>query len=70
MICPTCSAWTRTLETRHKYDNQVYRRYECANTHRFSTMEKVVLRPVKQSLSQSEAGQSLSPRCTGSAGTL
>ena len=43
MICPQeqCRAWTRVLETRHKYDNQVYRRYECANGHRFSTMERV-----------------------------
>jgi transcriptional regulator NrdR family protein len=70
MICPTCNAWTRVLETRHKYDNQVYRRYECANTHRFSTMEKVVLRPVKQSLSQTEAGQVSFHPCTENAGTL
>ena len=28
MICPQpqCKAWTRVLETRHKYDNEVYRR--------------------------------------------
>jgi len=43
MICPQCNAWTRTLETRHKYDNEVYRRYECANKHRFSTIESVKL---------------------------
>ena len=43
MICnqPQCKAWTRVLETRHKYDNETYRRYECANGHRFSTMERV-----------------------------
>jgi len=70
VICPQCNAWTRVLETRHKYNNEVYRRYECANTHRFSTMEKVVLRPVKQSLSQTEAGQVSSHPCIGSAGTL
>jgi hypothetical protein len=70
MICPQCNAYTRVLETRHKYDNQVYRRYECANTHRFSTMEKVVLRPAKQSLRQFEAGQVSSHPCTENAGTL
>lgn len=47
MICPQCKAWTRVLETRHKYDNQTYRRYECANMHRFSTMEKVKIKEVK-----------------------
>jgi len=43
MICPQpqCKAWTRVLETRHKYDNEVYRRYECSNGHRFSTMERI-----------------------------
>ena len=42
MICPTCNAWTRTLETREKPGHQTYRRYECANLHRFSTMEAAV----------------------------
>jgi transcriptional regulator NrdR family protein len=42
MICPTCNAWTRTLETREKPGHTTYRRYECANLHRFSTMEAVV----------------------------
>jgi len=49
MICPQeqCQAWTRVLETRHKYNNEVYRRYECANGHRFSTMERVKIKEVK-----------------------
>lgn len=47
MICPQCNAWTRVLETRHKYNNETYRRYECANGHRFSTMERVKIKEVK-----------------------
>jgi transcriptional regulator NrdR family protein len=46
MICPDCQAWTRTLETRErKLDNTVRRRYECANGHRFSTLEEVAKKP-------------------------
>ena len=42
MTCPTCGAWTRTLETRTlKSGNVVTRRYECANAHRFTTEEKI-----------------------------
>ena len=45
MKCPitTCNAWASTLETRDKPDNQTYRRYLCANNHKFSTMESVVV---------------------------
>ena len=38
---PKCEAWTRVLETRDKPKNQTYRRYECANGHKFSTLEHV-----------------------------
>jgi len=52
MTCPTCGAWTRTLETRTlKSGNVVIRRYECANTHRFSTEERIkdeLLRRVRE----------------------
>lgn len=41
MKCPRCGTWARVLETREKPENQTYRRYECANLHRFSTMESV-----------------------------
>lgn len=34
MKCPTCGAWSSVLETRG-----VTRRRECANGHRFSTIE-------------------------------
>lgn len=52
MTCPTCGAWTRTLETRTRKDgNIVTRRYECANTHRFTTEERIkdeLLRRVRE----------------------
>ena len=38
---PKCGTWTRVLETRDKPENKTYRRYECANGHKFSTMEQV-----------------------------
>jgi len=43
MKCPNlkCGTWTRVLETRDKPENQTYRRYECANGHKFSTLEQV-----------------------------
>jgi hypothetical protein len=43
MKCPQCGAWTELLETRKRVAG-VYRRYECANTHRFSTMDDNVVR--------------------------
>lgn len=47
MKCPVCNAWTLNLETRTNQDGTVRRRYECANTHRFSTLESVarVIKP-------------------------
>jgi hypothetical protein len=39
--CPVCEKWVRTLETRDRSDKSTYRRYECANLHRFVTKEKV-----------------------------
>ena len=42
MHCPVCGAWSLIKETRtNKIDNIVNRRYECGNTHRFSTEEKI-----------------------------
>jgi len=58
MICPECNAWTRVLETRHKYNNEVYRRYECANMHRFSTMERIK--------EKKDTGRLVSDQCPGS----
>jgi transcriptional regulator NrdR family protein len=41
MRCPVCQTWVQIKETRQKPDNSIYRRYECANTHRFVTTEQV-----------------------------
>jgi len=43
MICPVpeCKAWVEVKETRQRPDNNTYRRYECANGHRFVTTEAV-----------------------------
>ncbi len=43
MNCPKCDAWTEVLETR-KRKAGTYRRYECANLHRFSTFNDGVTR--------------------------
>lgn len=43
MKCPICNAWTDVLETR-KRSTGTYRRYECGNLHRFSTLNGVVTR--------------------------
>jgi hypothetical protein len=39
--CPVCEKWVSTLETRERKDKSTYRRYECANLHRFVTKEKI-----------------------------
>lgn len=42
MKCPICKAWVEVKETRARDNGSTYRRYECANQHRFSTRETVV----------------------------
>jgi transcriptional regulator NrdR family protein len=39
--CPECSAWADVKESRARSDNTQRRRYECANLHRFNTVERV-----------------------------
>ena len=39
--CPVCDQWVSVLETRARDNNETYRRYRCANEHRFVTKEKV-----------------------------
>ena len=41
MQCPICQTWVQVKETRQRDDNTIYRRYECANLHRFVTTEQV-----------------------------
>ena len=40
MKCPDCKTWTEVKETRERQGG-TYRRYVCANKHRFSTVEQV-----------------------------
>lgn len=42
MKCPVCNTWVVVKETRSRPNNITYRRYECANEHRFVTHEQVV----------------------------
>lgn len=39
MKCPTCGAWSNVLETRNGPHESMRRRRECANGHRFITLE-------------------------------
>ncbi len=39
MKCPICGAWSEVLETRAHADHVTRRQRECANKHRFVTME-------------------------------
>ncbi len=42
MACPECKTWTEVKQTRSdEAKTEVKRRYQCANGHRFSTLEKV-----------------------------
>jgi transcriptional regulator NrdR family protein len=42
MKCLVCGTWTLVKQTRQRPDNTTHRRYECANLHRFTTLETVV----------------------------
>jgi transcriptional regulator NrdR family protein len=39
MKCPLCGAWTEVLETRTRKDKTKRRTYQCANMHKFRTVE-------------------------------
>jgi hypothetical protein len=39
MHCPTCGSWTEVLETRTRANGTTHRRRECANGHRFASVE-------------------------------
>ena len=41
MNCPKCGAWTLVKKSEQRSRNVRYRRYECANMHRFSTSELI-----------------------------
>ena len=42
MKCPECGTWTIVKESRISTGNTRKRRLECANMHRFSTLETIV----------------------------
>lgn len=41
MNCPRCDTTGQVIETRVRPDGLKRRRYECANLHRFSTLEQL-----------------------------
>ena len=43
MKCPECGAWTTVKDTRTQANNTKRRRIECANMHRFSTLETIIV---------------------------
>jgi len=42
MKCPECGAWTIVKDSRVDQNNNRRRRIECANLHRFTTLETVI----------------------------
>ena len=42
MNCPICGTWCIVKETRTSTQNTRRRRLECANQHRFSTIETII----------------------------
>ena len=58
MKCPECGTWTIVKETRVSTGNTRRRRLECANMHRFSTLETIVDRKtsIRQKQKTSENG--------------
>lgn len=46
MICHQCGVWSDVLSTRQQQQGLVVKRErQCANGHRFSTLEKLIERP-------------------------
>jgi transcriptional regulator NrdR family protein len=43
MKCPECGTWTIVKETRTNDENTRRRRLECANEHRFTTLETIIV---------------------------
>jgi transcriptional regulator NrdR family protein len=43
MKCPECGTWTIVKETRISTGNSRRRRLECANEHRFTTLETIIV---------------------------
>ena len=58
MKCPECGTWTIVKETRISTGNSRRRRLECANEHRFTTLETIVVRktPIHPKQKATKAG--------------
>lgn len=58
MNCPECGTWTIVKETRISTGNTRRRRLECANMHRFFTLEAIVDRKtfIRQKQKAAETG--------------
>jgi len=58
MRCPECGTWTIVKETRTSTDNSRRRRLECANEHRFTTLETIIVSktPIRQVKKAVKAG--------------
>ncbi len=41
MKCPECGVWAFVKETRMRLDNTQRRTLECANMHKFTTVERI-----------------------------
>ena len=50
MKCPVCKTYVEVLETRPRSDGVTRRRYMCANTHRFTTLEVIVEAKIKEKI--------------------
>jgi transcriptional regulator NrdR family protein len=58
MKCPECGTWTIVKETRISTGNSRRRRLECANEHRFTTLETIIVSKtrIRQIKKTAEAG--------------
>ena len=61
MKCPECGAWTVVKETRADENNSRRRRIECANMHRFTTLETVIAEKTRVRQKQKTAEASGKP---------
>ena len=42
MKCPVCGTYTEIIDSRMRPDGTRRRRYQCANMHRFTTLENIL----------------------------
>ena len=64
MKCPACGSAASVLATRHRGDFVTYRRYECFDQHRFSTLEQPTDLPQSADTQEHWTKRSLRQRLT------